>query len=272
MTSSDGRIGGERRAAARPARAAATGGAADAADRGPRVTQRDVYSRFIPREELSSFASWSFGDVSGAGAGSPARDAHVSVDPAEQQAQQLRAARQAGYQDGYRDGLVALEGFTQSFAAHTTAQVGALVRSIGEQLDALQQEMARAVADTAAALARQVLRSELALRPECVAAVAEQAIDALLLSARHIVLRVHPDDHALIAGNSADAIAARGARVVSDPEVGRGGCRVESDIGLVDATIDERWRRAVAALGSELPWAAPTTTLLPSEAKDRGDA
>ena len=82
--------------------------------------------------------------------------------------------------------------------------------------------------------------------------VAEQAIDALLLSARHIVLRVHPDDHAVIAGHSAEAIAARGARVVADPTIARGGCRIESDIGLVDATIDERWRRAVAALGSEL--------------------
>jgi flagellar assembly protein FliH len=236
---------------------------------GARATQRDVYSRFIPREELSSFASWSFGDVSGGSAGTPARDAEAPVDPAERQAQQLRAARQSGYQDGYRDGLVALEGFKQSFASQTTTQVGALVRSIGEQLDALQQEMARAVADTAAALARQVLRSELALRPECVATVAEQAIDALLLSARHIVLRVHPDDHALIAGHSAEAIAARGARVVSDPQVARGGCRVDSDIGLVDATIDERWRRAVAALGSALPWQA--TAAAPAPTAQRGD-
>jgi flagellar assembly protein FliH len=116
-----------------------------------------------------------------------------------------------------------------------------------------------------------VLRSELALRPECVATVAEQAIDALLLSARHIVLRVHPDDHAIIAGHSAEAIAARGARVVSDPTIARGGCRVESDIGLVDATIDERWRRAVAALGSELPWYEPPAPVILSEAKDPGD-
>ena len=238
-----------------------------------RASQRDVYSRFIPREELSSFASWSFGEVSGASTGNPARDAEAHVDPAERHAQELRAARQSGYQDGYRDGLVALEGFKQSFASQTTTQVGALVRSVGEQLDALQQEMARTVAASAAALARQVLRSELALRPDCVAAVAEQAMDALLLSARHIVLRVHPDDHALIAGNSAEAIAARGARVVSDPQIARGGCRVESDIGLVDATIDERWRRAVAALGSELPWqdAAPPASRA-SDAGDAGDA
>jgi flagellar assembly protein FliH len=221
---------------------------------GGRAAPRDLYSRFIPREELSSFASWSFGDVSVGAAAPSAREPEVAADPAEALAQQLRAARQAGYQDGYRDGLVALEGFKQSFASQTTTQVGTLVRAIGEQLDALQQEMARTLARSAAALARQVLRSELESRPECVATVAEQAIEALLLSARHIVVRVHPDDHALVAGSSAEAIAARGARLVADATIGRGGCRIESDIGLVDATIDERWRRAVAALGSELPW------------------
>jgi flagellar assembly protein FliH len=220
-----------------------------------RAAPRDLYSRFIPREELSSFESWSFGDVSaGVAPGPAAREAEAPLDPAELHAQQLRAARQSGYQDGYRDGLVALEGFKQSFASQTTTQVGALVRSVGEQLDALQQEMARTLAASAASLARQVLRSELEARPGCIAAVAEQAIDALLLSARHIVLRIHPDDHALITGSSAEAIAARGARLVADATIGRGGCRIESDIGLVDATIDERWRRAVAALGSDLTW------------------
>ena len=246
---------------------------------GARATPaRDVYSRFIPREELSSFESWSFGDVSTAGAGGAAASSRVepepAQDPAEQQAHALRAARQSGYQEGYRDGLVALEGFKQSYASQTTAQVGALVRSVGEQLDALQQEMARALATTAAALARQVLRSELTQRPEAVAAVAEQAIAALLPSARHVVLRVHPDDHALIAAHSADAIAARGARLVSDPQIARGGCRIESDIGLVDATIDERWRRAVAALGGDLPWddGAPQGPVILSEPKEPDDA
>ena len=244
---------------------------------GGRAAPRDVYSRFIPREELSSFESWSFGDVSaGAAPGPAAREAaEAPLDPAELHAQQLRAARQSGYQDGYRDGLVALEGFKQSFASQTTTQVGALVRSVGEQLDALQQEMARALAATATALARQVLRSELATRPDCVAQVAEQALDALLLSARHIVLRVHPDDHALIVLGSAEAIAARGARLVADPQVARGGCRLEADIGLVDATIDERWRRAVASLGSDLPWQDTTpgaASRRPGEAKDGGDA
>ena len=211
--------------------------------------KRDVYARFIPREELSSFAAWAFGDVSSnePGPGAPGMRQHAAeaapVDPAAQLAQQLRAARQSGYQDGYRDGLVALEGFKQSFAAQTTAQVGVLLGSIGRQLDALQQDMASAPAASATSLARQIVRSELATDPAGVARVAEQAIDALLLSARHIVLRVHPDDHAFVAAGAAEVIAARGIRIVPDAQISRGGCRIESDIGLVDATIEERWRR-----------------------------
>jgi flagellar assembly protein FliH len=208
------------------------------------------YARFIPREELSSFAAWSPGDVSGAPAPQARGDAPAkAADSAESHAEQVRQARQSGYQDGYRDGLVALEGFKQGFAQQATRQVGMLLQSIGGQLDALQGEMAQAVVATAVSLAAQVLRSELAQNPAVAARVAEEALDALLLNARHITLRVHPDDHALVAEGAADIIAARGARLISDAAVTRGGCLVNSDIGSIDASIEARWRRAAAKLG-----------------------
>ncbi|MDQ6681158.1 MAG: flagellar assembly protein FliH [Pseudomonadota bacterium] len=217
-----------------------------------------VYSRFIPREELSSFAAWKPRDLSGAG---PAWNAASSgeptaIDPAQHLAEQVHLARQTGYQDGYRDGLIALEGFKQSFAQQTTMQIGSLLQSVGGQLDGLQQEMAEAVTVAATHLARQIVRSELTLRPESVAAVAEEAIDTLLLSARHITLRVHPDDHAAVASGAGELLAARGARLVADAAISRGGCLVESNIGVIDASIETRWRRATAALGHGEPWAA----------------
>ena len=64
------------------------------------------YARFIPREEVSSFAAWALGDISAApgAANAPrarrASDQAKAVDPAELVAQQQRAARQSGYQDG----------------------------------------------------------------------------------------------------------------------------------------------------------------------------
>ena len=208
------------------------------------------YTRFIPREELNSFAAWAPGDVSGNP--QPERRAQPQPRPgesAEQHAEQVRQARQSGYQDGYRDGLVALEGFKQGFAQQATRQVGMLLESIGGQLDALQGEMAQAVAATAISLAAQIVRGELALDPAVAARVAEEALEALLLNARHITLRVHPDDLALVAEGAADVIAARGARLIADAAVTRGGCLIDSDIGSIDASVEARWRDATAKLG-----------------------
>jgi len=221
------------------------------------------YSRFIPREELNSFAAWKPGALSGGedASASPVQRAEPPTppapprpSPAEELAAHVRAARSAGYQDGYRDGLVALEGFKQSFASQMTSQIGALTQSYTQQLDGLQQEMARALAVSATHLARQMVRSELVQRPELVAAVAQEAVDTLLLSAHHITLRVHPDDHALVSQGAADVLAARGARLLSDATLTRGGCVVDSDIGVIDASLEARWRRAAAALGCDEGW------------------
>jgi len=223
----------------------------------PQGAKPSVYARFIPREELSSFASWNPGTLSGgeaADSGVRRPEAEPEKPPAEDPAQLLRAARQSGYQDGYRDGLTALEGFKQSFAAQITAQVGLLTQSYGHQLDALQQDMARALAVSATHLARQIVRSELQSRPELVAGVAQEALDTLLMSARQITVRVHPDDHALVAQGCADVLASRGARLLADGAIARGGCLVDSDIGVIDASVAARWKRAVASLGCEQAW------------------
>ena len=217
-----------------------------------------AYARFIPREELNGFSAWSPGDLGNAGTAAPAGAARAAEsnksDPAELLAAQIRATRQSGYQDGYRDGLVALEGFKQSFASQTTAQVGQLLQSMTQQLGGLQQDMARTLAVCATHLARQIVRTELASEPARIATVAHEALDTLLLSAQHITLRVHPDDHALVAQGAAEVLAARGARLLSDVSMTRGGCLVESDIGIIDASIETRWRRAAAALGNDEPW------------------
>jgi flagellar assembly protein FliH len=215
------------------------------------------YARFIPREELGEVESWKPGEFAGLG-GRPARGAATEppAPPPEPTPDEWRArveaARSAGYQDGYRDGLVALESFKQSFAQQATAQVGALLDAFDRQLAALDAEVADAVARTAVQLARQVLRCELEQRPELVARVAAEAVGAVMLSARQIVVHVHPQDLPLVAEGAEEALAARGARLVADTSLQRGGVRVASDVGEIDARIGTRWAQAAATLGSSL--------------------
>ena len=245
---------------------------------GPSTTaaaaKSQAYSRFIPREELAGFAAWSPAALEGgepAAADMPRRPVPPPHDDAGRTAASTTgaamagaaaeakalAARQSGYQDGYRDGLAGLDAFKQSYAGQASAQIGALTQAYDRQLDALQAQLADALARAALSLARQVVRSELALRPELVAAVAVDAVDALLAGARQVTLRVHPDDQRFVAEGAGEALAARGARLVADAALQRGGCLVESDLGGVDATLAARWARAAAVLGSDAAWDEP---------------
>ena len=216
-----------------------------------------AYSRFIPREELGAFAAWNLHTLNAElDPASPPGHAAAPAAPPETPAvqAQVAAARQAGYQDGYRDGLVALDSFKQSYAAQMSGQLGPLLQSFDAQLQALEQQMAQSVAQAAVLLARRVVRAEIDARPEQVVAVAEQAVNAVLQSARQIRVLVHPDDHALVAEGAAEALQGRGARLLPHPGIARGGCLVESDLGQIDARIEARWRQAAAVLGSELAW------------------
>jgi flagellar assembly protein FliH len=211
----------------------------------------NAYSRFIPREELDSFAAWrpnAFGDASATGPTATATEPQRGAEP-----QAAQAARQAGYQDGYRDGLVALESFKQSFAQQMAAQLAPLVTAFDQAFVELESQIADSVARSATALARQVLRSELTARPELVAQVAGEAVNAVLLSARHIRVFVHPDDQALVEAGAGEALTARDARLLADASLTRGGCRVESDLGQIDARIETRWHQAAAMLGQAQP-------------------
>jgi flagellar assembly protein FliH len=39
-----------------------------------------------------------------------------------------------------------------------------------------------------------------------------------------------------------------------DASVQRGGCVVESDVGVIDASIEARWRQASTQLGGRAAW------------------
>lgn len=218
------------------------------------------YTRFIPREELRGFSSWQ-PDNFGADAAGPVPAAEPEIDAATREAQreaawraQVQAARQSGYEDGYRDGLVALENFKQSFARQAAAQVGAVIASFDREFEALEQQIAATVARVAVQLARQVVRGETSANPALVVRVAEEALAAVLTSARHITINVHPDDLPLIAEGAGEALAARGARLVAQPAIERGGCRVDSDVGSVDARVEVRWQQAASVIDAETPW------------------
>jgi flagellar assembly protein FliH len=237
------------------------------------------YGRFIPREEMPEFANWTPGAFGAtpdaratADAAAAARAARAAAaaapaaPPPPTEAEWLarvQAAREQGYQDGMRDGHAGVEAMRQQLNAQLGARFGQMVAELDGQWDALESSMAEAVTATAVQLARQVIRAELATRPEIVAQVAQEAVHAVLVSAKHLRLRIHPGDQGHVAAGAADALQARDVRLLADPQVEPGGCILESDLGRIDARIATRWAAAAAVYGRDDAWEPVPEEALP---------
>ena len=223
--------------------------------------RRTSYARFIPGEEVQEARSWQLDNLGGESAFSPFAPPPPPPPPAEPPPppepsvdELLHTARQAGYHDGYRDGMAALDAFKHSFAQQLSAQIGTLVSGFDTELRALEDQMAASLARIAVELARQVVRSEIEQRPEHIARVAHDAVEALQMSARHMRVRVHPDDLPLVLQGAGGELQARQAQLLPDPELPRGGVKVDADIASVDATLAARWQQATAAIGQPSIW------------------
>lgn len=224
-----------------------------------------TYGRFIPREEIEQVQAWqpsAFGGVP-----SPKPPVSAPVPPPAAKAPEpppppppdprelLAAARQAGYQDGLRDGQASADAFKIAHGRQVAQQIGTLLQSFDQAFSAMEQQMADALTRTAVELAKQVVREELRQHPEHIARVAHDAVESLMLSARHIRVRVNPADLPLVEAGAADTLRARGAQLLPDSAIERGGCAVDSDIGSVDALVQHRWNQAAALLGQKSDWA-----------------
>jgi flagellar assembly protein FliH len=221
---------------------------------GSKASTGSAYTRFIPREELQGFAAWQPGALRSPGE-APRVHPLQATAAAPTAAQWLaridktRAeGRQQGYEEGYRDGMAALEGFKASVQQAASQQLAALTRAYQAELDALQPQLATAVARLGVGLARQVLRCELQQRPEVVAEVAAQAVAAVVHGAQQLVVHVHPQDLPLVEQAAAEALHARSATLQTDARLTRGDVRVSSDMTQVHACMAERWAQAVAHL------------------------
>lgn len=129
-------------------------------------------------------------------------------------------------------------------------RLNALAEGFRGELEAAGERLADEVAALALAIARQVLRRELAA-PETVQAVAREALATLARDAGRLELRVHPAQAAFLAPVLAEhSEAGEGGAVTlrPDPSIVPGGCRLLASTGEVDATVAARWDAVLAGL------------------------
>jgi len=107
--------------------------------------------------------------------------------------------------------------------------------------------------ELALAVARRVVLREVTLDRNLLMAIVRVALDRLGESAR-VTVRLHPEEFEATGAARVAEFTGTDVSFVPDARVGRGGCRVESDMGLLDAGVDAQIQEiARALLGDEHP-------------------
>ncbi|TQV65375.1 MAG: flagellar assembly protein FliH [Halothiobacillaceae bacterium] len=145
-----------------------------------------------------------------------------------------RAAWDEGYRAGHAEGVAAGQGEVEALAARWRE----LVDSLAQPLDSAEGDLETALLELTLALTRQLVRRELKTQPDEIIPVVREALNALPSAAREVVVRLHPDDAALV-GSTLHSPGSSW-RIEEDGAVARGGCVVVSSTSRVDATLDRR--------------------------------
>lgn len=219
--------------------------------------------------ELASLSAWLLPDISENGAYSVDVERMESLDSEENPARiltvdEIEAMQKQAYEEAFAQGKLEgyQQGFDQGLAAgtkqaydentellHQKAVLFAnLIESLRDPFQALDDEVERELVKLSIAIATQIIRREIKLDPGQVIASVREAINVLPLSSQKIQLYLHPEDAELVrSALSLDEMSTAWG-VVEDPLITRGGCKVDTDISHVNATVENRLAAVIATL------------------------
>jgi flagellar assembly protein FliH len=152
------------------------------------------------------------------------------------------------------------KGFAQGERAggEAAAQRGeAMIRRLTETLEELTNlreqmihQTERQMVQLALAIARRIVHREVSIDQDLLIAMARVALDRLGESAQ-VTVRLSPQDYETTSAVRSAQWTGTHVTVVPDARVGRGGCRVESEFGAMDAGVDAQIHEIARSLLGE---------------------
>jgi flagellar assembly protein FliH len=112
------------------------------------------------------------------------------------------------------------------------------------------QQTERQMVQLAMAIARRVVQREVTLDPDLLIAMARVAMERLGETAQ-VKVRLHPDDYEAAGAARVSQLAGSNVMILADAHLSRGGCRIESDMGILDAGVNAQLQEIARALLGE---------------------
>ena len=199
------------------------------------------FSRFIPKEQVGTTTSWEWQSLNG---GLPARGTEALLSEREQRA--FARGQAQGYQAAQKEAQQQQQSYKD--------QVERVLNELRARFSELETQAADQLLEVGLEIARQVVRRELAVRPDALLPVVREAVTAVIEQHAQPRVYLHPHDYEIIRADLEADGTFKGCRFIPDASLARGGCRVDTHQTEVDATVQNRWRRGVDALGLDDTW------------------
>jgi flagellar assembly protein FliH len=214
---------------------------------------RQAASSVIRKEDQPACQPWEISSFEGdPQAVTNANRPGITLPTIEQITQIQEQARQEGYGIGLAEGLA--EG--RKKAALEAARLSSLADTFTTEVSKADETISQQVLDLSIDLARALLKSALAIRPELVIPIVREAVRYLPALNQPAMLYLNPDDAVLVKDRIGDELEKMGWQLTGDAELEPGSCRVETANNQIDSSLPTRWQRLTAALGKESDWLA----------------
>ena len=152
--------------------------------------------------------------------------------------------RKEGFDYGHKEGLV--KGHEEIEAR--IQRLDELMMTLQRPLEQLDQEVERELLDLVVSIVKQLVRREIKTDPSQIIGVLREALGLLPLSSRSIRVLLHPEDASIVKRVYEVSDKELNWKIVEDPLIGRGGCRVLTETSQVDATLESRLATLIAPL------------------------
>jgi flagellar assembly protein FliH len=157
-----------------------------------------------------------------------------------------------GFDDGFSDGCKRGYEENQHILQEQADQLVLLLGALAEPFKKLDAEVEQELVTLSIGIATQIIRREIKMDPGQIIATVREAINVLPLSSQKICLYLHPEDADLVRSALSLDDMSSAWTVVEDPLLTRGGCKVDTDVSRVDATVENRLAAVIAnVLGGE---------------------
>ena len=152
--------------------------------------------------------------------------------------------RKEGFEFGHKEGLVA----GRERLEEKGAQLDKLLASLETPFQQLDDQVESELVELVISMVRQLVRREVRNDPGQIIGVVREAMSILPVSSRNISLILHPEDASLVRETYELSDSELGWRIIEDPVLARGGCRVSTETSQVDATLESRLATLIAPL------------------------